>query len=144
MPWERHIESGNRALAGRLFSEARKQFLQAIKDGESFAQGDPLWADAHRGLAKAAAGLGQWSECQQAAQVAYETDEAYWGPQYALIGEDLYLMGESMRQLGNFEQANGVLQRALTAVTQHQPDTHQQNLDIFASLIMLNLESGVQ
>ncbi len=144
MPWEQNIHAGNRALSSGLFDQAYQRFKEAINEAKSFASGDPLWADAHRGLCRAAIYLSRLDEAEAAIKIAIETDEMFWGNQYATVAEDYYLAGEINRKLKNFESAKSYYNQALAFWSAQEGDRNEQALQSLSALVLLYLEAGYE
>lgn len=141
MPWEQNIHAGNRGLSSGLFEQAYQRFKQAIDEGKSFAIGDPLWGDAHRGLCRAAMALKRYEEAKAAAEIALETDAGFWGSECASVAEDFFLLGETLRVMDEFESAKSYYDKALEFWSKQGGDHNELSLQTLAALLLLYLES---
>ncbi len=141
MPWEQNIHAANRALSSGLFEQAHQRYTQAINEGRSFAQGDSLWGDAHRGLCRAAMELGHYLEASDAAAIALSTDEAFWGSDCACVAEDHYLAAEALRLQCQFESAKSHYDKALAFWSQQGGDHNELSLQALSGQLLLFLQS---
>ncbi|MBX9720304.1 MAG: hypothetical protein K2X81_02820 [Candidatus Obscuribacterales bacterium] len=141
MPWESNIHAGTRAIASGFYDQARGRFLEAIEAGKSFAQGDPLWGDAHRGLARACLALERYSEAETAAAIALETDQSFWGAEHPTAAESQYLLGEALRLQDKFESAKTYFDASLAYWSAQDGDQNESALLSLSSLLLLYLQS---
>jgi tetratricopeptide (TPR) repeat protein len=142
MSWEKLIESGNLSLARGFYDEARRRYMEALESARAYGQGDPLWADNHRGLARALLGMGKNDEAVQAATIALSTDESYWGTECEKIAEDSLVLGDALRALGDFERAMPTYQRVLTIYNREYGDAHPATVEVLSRLVVTHLQSG--
>ncbi len=141
MPWESNIHAGTRAMASGFYEQARGRFLEAIEAGKTFAQGDPLWGDAHRGLARACLALERYAEAENAATIALETDQSFWGNEHPTAAESQYLLGEALRLQDKFESAKTYFDNSLAYWSAQDGDQNESALLSLSSLLLLYLQS---
>lgn len=141
MGWEKDLHAGQLAICRGLYDEAEKHFLRAEEVAAAFGPGDPAWAEVKKGLARVHLALGRPLEAYKCAQQALTSDELYWGFDCEQIADDCHLAGESLRQLGDYERARPMFERAVAIREQKFGTAHDTTLEVLGKLLVVHLQA---
>lgn len=139
MDWERIYETGNRAFGGGLYPAALTSYLEALEAAAKSGDHQAI-ARTQRGLAKTYLELDKVEEAKQAAAQAAELDREFWGYDNQEVAEDKFILAESLRRLGNFEESRQLFEEVLAVRVSLVGETHDDSLAVIVKLIYLDAQ----
>ena len=103
--WEQHMQAGDAAYQRGQYEEALQQFDRALKEAETFGEGDPRYATTLNNLAELYRTQGRYTEAEQLHNKALAIWEKALGPQHPHIGTALSYLAEVYRAQARYVEA---------------------------------------
>jgi Flp pilus assembly protein TadB/tetratricopeptide (TPR) repeat protein len=137
--WEKTYEAGNRAFAGGLYPTALTGYLDALERATTSGDHQAI-AHTQRALAKTYLELDQVEDAKQAAAQAAALDREFWGYDNQQVAEDKFLLAESLRRLGSFEESRQLFEAVLALRVSFVGEAHDDSLAVIVKLIWLDAQ----